>query len=89
MCERRAADRRQIDAHGAVVRRTERARDARGWTHVDRDGRPAYTARFAMVEPFYNGQARVERHDGALEVIDERGDTLVALREPGYARSPP
>lgn len=59
-----------------------RARDERGWTHVDRDGRPAYDRRFAMVEAFYNGQARVERSDGALEVIDERGRTLTALREP-------
>ena len=58
-----------------------RARDARGWTHVDTGGRPAYTRRFAMVEPFYNGQARVEGFDGALEVIDERGDTLCRLRE--------
>lgn len=59
-----------------------RASDARGWTHVDRDGRPAYTARFAMVEPFYNGQARVERFDGALLVIDSSGATRVELRAP-------
>lgn len=59
-----------------------RARDARGWTHVDRDGRPAYAARFAMVEPFYNGQARVERFDGALLVIAPTGATIVELRAP-------
>ncbi len=59
-----------------------RARDARGWTHVDREGRPAYTARFAMVEPFYNGQARVERFDGALLVIDPAGATITELRAP-------
>lgn len=59
-----------------------RARDERGWTHIDREGRPAYERRFAMVEAFYNGQARVERSDGALEVIDEKGRTLTALREP-------
>ena len=59
-----------------------RARDERGWTHVRRDGRPAYRQRFAMVEPFYNGQARVERVDGALEVIDETGETLHVLRPP-------
>ena len=56
-----------------------RARDERGWMHVDVRGVPAYTRRFAMVEPFYNGQARVERFDGAREVIDERGDPLVEL----------
>ncbi len=58
-----------------------RARDEAGWTHVDAGGRPVYDARFAMVEPFYNGQARVERFDGALQVIDERGEVRVVLRE--------
>ncbi|MRG91564.1 methyltransferase [Polyangium spumosum] len=57
-----------------------RARDGAGWMHVDRQGRAIYTRRFAAVEPFYNGQARVERHDGGLEVIDERGDPIVELR---------
>ncbi len=57
-----------------------RARDERGWTHIDRDGSPAYERRFAAVEPFYNGQARVEREDGGLEVIDERGQTVLELR---------
>jgi len=36
--------------------------------------------RFAAVEPFYNGQARVERMDGRLEVIDETGKFLIELR---------
>lgn len=57
-----------------------RARDDDGWMHVDIQGRPAYARRFQAVEPFYNGQARVERLDGALEVIDENGATLVQLR---------
>jgi hypothetical protein len=57
-----------------------RARDESGWTHVDRRGAPAYARRFATVEPFYNGQARVERADGGLEVIDERGQTVLELR---------
>lgn len=57
-----------------------RARDDLGWMHVDRRGQPVYARRFAAVEPFYNGQARVERSDGGLEVIDERGVTLVELR---------
>ncbi len=51
-----------------------------GWMHVDRAGEPAYARRFAAVEPFYNAQARVERFDGGLEVIDERGATIVELR---------
>ena len=57
-----------------------RARDDDGWMHLRRCGTPAYARRFAAVEPFYNGQARVERFDGALEVIDESGATVVQLR---------
>ena len=59
-----------------------RARDHRGWTHIDAAGLPVYARRFAMVEPFYNGQARVERFDGALEVIAPDGAPLVELRAP-------
>jgi Fe-S cluster biogenesis protein NfuA len=33
-------------------------------------GTPIYAGSFAAMEPFYNGQARVERFDGGLEVID-------------------
>ena len=57
-----------------------RARDEDGWMHVDLSGRPLYGRRFAAVEPFYNGQARVEGLDGGLEVIDEAGATAVELR---------
>ena len=56
------------------------ARDEDGWMHVDLSGRPIYRQRFAAVEPFYNGQARVERLDGRLEVIDESGSTVLELR---------
>ncbi len=56
------------------------ARDADGWLHVDRAGQPAYERRFAMVEPFYNGQARVELLDGGLEVINELGRAVQELR---------
>ena len=57
-----------------------RARDDDGWMHVGRDGTPAYKQRFAAVEPFYNGQARVERFDGGLEIIDQAGNLVVELR---------
>ncbi len=57
-----------------------RARDTHGWMHIVRSGIPAYKRRFAAIEPFYNGQARVERFDGAFEVIDESGVSLVVLR---------
>lgn len=57
-----------------------RACDRDGWHHVDLGGRPVYAERFAAVEPFYNGQARVERFDGGLEVIDETGGQRIELR---------
>ena len=57
-----------------------RARDRAGWTHVTAEGIPAYSRRFAAVEPFYNGQARVERLDGGVEIIGEDGGGIVELR---------
>ena len=59
-----------------------RASDARGWHHVDMAGQALYDRRFGMVEPFYNGQARVEGHDGSLSVIDELGTEIMELRGP-------
>ncbi len=59
-----------------------RARDEEGWMHIDVSGQPLYRRRFAAIEPFYNGQARVERFDGGREVIDETGQPLVELRPP-------
>lgn len=58
------------------------AKDAGGWMHVDTSGRPAYERRFAAAEPFYNGQARMARDDGAIEVIGEDGVCQVTLRGP-------
>jgi len=66
-----------------------RACDESGWMHVDERGRPIYARRFAMVEPFYNGQARVETIDGALEVVNEDGSTLLQLRTPQLNATPP
>ena len=48
-------------------------------------GEPLYEERFKNVEPFYNGQARVERFDGSLSVIDESGRTLLELRRPSQS----
>ena len=56
-----------------------RARDEDGWMHINASGCPLYRRRFAAVEPFYNGQARVERLDGGLEIIDEKGAPVVEL----------
>ena len=63
-----------------------RARDEQGWHHVDARGQPLYRSRYGNVEPFYNGQARVEGVDGSLSVIGETGETLLELRGP--LRSP-
>ena len=88
-----------VDPHGALIHGVwfldldvfhkghARARDDRGWTHVDSAARPLYERRFAAVEPFYNGQARVERFDGGFEVIDETGAIVVELR-PALAGKP-
>ena len=57
-----------------------RARDANGWMHVNYAGNPIYARRFAAVEPFYNSQSRIERFDGGLEIIDERGNPILELR---------
>lgn len=56
-----------------------RARDERGWHHVNLDGLPAYAARFACIEPFYNGAALCEQFDGGRVVIDEQGHVVVAV----------
>jgi hypothetical protein len=53
-----------------------RARDELGWFHIDANGNPAYEVRFASVEPFYNGQARVQTASGAFFMIDEKGEIV-------------
>ena len=58
-----------------------RAHDEQGWHHVNVHGQPLYQRRYRNVEPFYNGQARVEGIHGSLSVIGEMGETLVELRE--------
>ena len=57
-----------------------RACDSGGCHHIDIEGYPLYSRRFRQVEPFYNGQSRVEGLDGSLLVIDESGETLLTLR---------
>lgn len=58
-----------------------RAKDDRGWYHIDFLGKPIYQKRYAMVEPFYNGVARVEGFGGELLRIDESGSVLQQLRK--------
>ncbi len=83
-----------IDASGNLIhgrwfkdldvfhKRYARACDSEGWHHVDMTGMPLYRERFSNVEPFYNGQARVEGLDGSLSVVNESGLTLLELRSP-------
>lgn len=83
-----------VDLHGGLVhgywfddldvfhKGLARARDEAGWTHVNQAGRAIYERRFASVEPFYNGQARVETFEGGLEVIDPDATPVLHLRGP-------
>ncbi len=66
-------------------KRYARACDSDGWHHVNMSGDPLYRQRFKNVEPFYNGQARVEGFDGSLSVIDESGQTVLEIRRPSQS----
>lgn len=59
-----------------------RAKDEKGWFHIDPSGKGLYSTRFEAIEPFYNGYARVETADGAILIIDERGLVSHNLRSP-------
>lgn len=56
-----------------------KAKDTRGWFHIDRTGKELYAERYAAVEPFYNGRARVQLRDGGRMLIDERGSPIYRL----------
>lgn len=58
-----------------------RARDQKGWHHIDKRGVELYSTRYANIEPFYNGCSRVEEFSGALLIIDEQGNPLRTIRE--------
>lgn len=53
------------------------AKDDKGWCHIDLNGIPIYEARFAMLEPFYNGLALATNFDGEKIVIDETGVRII------------
>ncbi len=57
-----------------------RARSFDGWYHIDKKGASLYSERYAMVEPFYNGVARVEKTNGSLLTIDIEGREIAELR---------
>jgi len=56
-------------------------RDKDGWFFVDQTGSQVGCGRYALVEPHYNGQARVQLLSGTWAVIDETGRVLVDLGE--------
>lgn len=57
------------------------AKDRLGWYHINTEGKAQYSRRFSSVEPFYNGQARVQTGKGDILLIDESGEILGAVRE--------
>ncbi|MDZ7815407.1 MAG: WG repeat-containing protein [Planctomycetota bacterium] len=57
-----------------------RAKDEKGWSHIDAQGNSLYEPRYQMIEPFYNGQARVEDRSWNRLIIDEHGATVCYLR---------
>lgn len=59
-----------------------RAKNEKGWFHIDLEGNPIYDERYENIEPFYNGIARVQKHEGGLYLINEKGDEVALLREP-------
>ena len=59
-----------------------RAKDQEGWHHIDGLGREVYSARYANIEPFYNGCARVEAHCGSILIIDEIGNVIRNIKSP-------
>ena len=50
--------------------------------HINEQGQATYQHRFQTVEPFYNGQARVQSWDGSWQVINEVAETLFQIDAP-------
>ena len=57
-----------------------RAKDSEGWFHINKSGKPLYQERYVMIEPFYNGVARVETSKGLLMTINTQGEKIGELR---------
>lgn len=58
-----------------------RAKDEKGWCHINLQGKPVYNERFASLEPFYNGQAHAETFYGDLIVINEVGEKVHTIQK--------
>jgi len=82
-----------IDKHGKLIHHNwyydldvfhkgyARAKDSKGWHHINLLGEQIYPQRYYSIEPFYNGFSRCETHDGSLLIIDEHGNIVRQLRE--------
>ncbi len=57
-----------------------RAKNSEGWYHINRLGKPLYKERYAFIEAFYNGIARVETTNGMLLTISVDGKKVSELR---------
>ena len=53
-----------------------RAKDSFGWGHINLKSSMIYEHRHRMVEPFYNGQARILDSMGDYRIIDSKGTIL-------------
>lgn len=59
-----------------------KAKDEKGWFHINLQGVEVYARRYKNIEPFYNGVSRVETELGALYLINEKGERIETLRDP-------
>ena len=50
------------------------AEDDHGWFHINIKGEQIYNLRYKVIEPFYNGYAKVETFDGTLGQVDTKGN---------------
>jgi len=58
-----------------------RAKNEEGWLHINKNGKPIYDELYLMIEPFYNGIARVETKYKELLLITQSGDKVCTLRK--------
>lgn len=55
------------------------AKDEKGWFHINKQGNPLYTQRYALIEPFYNGFALVTTYDNQKLIINEKGQKILTI----------
>jgi len=56
-----------------------RARDKRGWFHINKFGAPIYEARYIEIEPFYNGIAKVRTFESNSIAINVIGEKIISF----------